>query len=298
VSTTVAADHLPDEADRGHGLWQRTYDNGQSVITNLRLAGSGRRSGSGLINTAAVLLFLLGVGLLGVSLAAQYRYIDIERHQHLASLIEAGALDVGMIIFSLLALGLARQGQSAKIERALVVACAAGSALMNYAASDVSSPRSVLAFVMPPVFLAVVVDRVVVTIRRHVLGMHEGGSPWSATGRAGLYVLRFALAPPSTAKGMRQAVLQATPMPEAIEAPEKPKAIERPRPRKHRKVQAPSKTSQFLDFVAAEYGAGDIGAIKAEKVYQLARDCGPKFDLHVQSAANALRQAIKRAGES
>jgi len=131
---------------------------------------TARRPGAALIGTAAWLLAALALGLLAVSLAAQYRYIDGQRHQALTSGIEAGALDIGMIIFSLLALGLARAGQSARIERGLVVACAAGSALMNYAAADVTSPRSVLAFVMPPVFLAIVVDRVVVVVRRHVLG--------------------------------------------------------------------------------------------------------------------------------
>ena len=85
-----------------------------------------RRPGSRLIATGAVLLFLLGLGLLAVSFAAQYQYVLNERHQHIASLIEAGALDVGMIIFALLAMGLGRAGKPAKIERAAVVACAAG----------------------------------------------------------------------------------------------------------------------------------------------------------------------------
>ena len=134
------------------------------------------------------------------------------RHQSATSVIEATALDVGMLIFSLLALGLARKGLAAKTERALIVACAAGSALMNYAAADVTSPRSVLAYCMPPVFLAVVVDRVVATTRRHVLGMREARSPWSVLGtgagralrvlgRVVLYALRLFLAPVSTPQG-------------------------------------------------------------------------------------------------
>src|SRR5207302_1268856 len=73
-------------------------------------------------------------------------------------------------------------------------------------------------------FLAVVVDRVVAVIRRHVLGDDEP-SPWAAAGRllrglvraAGLvvlYGLRFVLAAPSTARGLRQVVLDAAPLPE------------------------------------------------------------------------------------
>ena len=123
-----------------------------------------------------------------------------------------------MTIFSLLALGLARAGQSARIERALVIACALGSAAMNYAAADDGSPRSVAAYVMPPVFLAVVVDRVVAVVRRHVLGDSER-SAWTGFGRVALYVLRFVLAMPSTAKGLRRQVLILAPLPARGAAP-------------------------------------------------------------------------------
>ena len=61
---------------------------------------------------------------------------------------------------------------------------AAGSALMNYAAADVTSPRSVAAYCMPPVSLAIVVDRCVAATRRHVLGMRDGRSPWAVVGTA------------------------------------------------------------------------------------------------------------------
>ena len=40
---------------------------------------------------------------------------------------------------------------------------------MNFAAANDASPKSVLAYVMPPVFLAVVADRVSVA-RRHAVG--------------------------------------------------------------------------------------------------------------------------------
>jgi len=161
-----------------------------------RKTTASARPGSRLIAVATGLLALLGAALLIVSIAAQYRYVLAERHQSLASGLEAGALDVGMVIFSMLALGLARAGQSARVERGLVVACAGGSALMNYAASDAGSPRSILAFVLPPVFLAVCVDRVVVVVRRHVLGLREGRSPWANGGRVALYGLRLLIAAP------------------------------------------------------------------------------------------------------
>jgi len=92
--------------------------------------------------------------------------------------IEALLLDLGMIVFTLLALGLARAGQPARTERALILACAAASAYMNVSAADLASPRSVTAYAVAPVALAVVVDRVVAVIRRHVLAEQQP-SAWT-----------------------------------------------------------------------------------------------------------------------
>jgi len=108
---------------------------------------------------------------------------------------------------------------------------------MNVSDADTASPRSVVAYAVAPVALAVVVDRVVSVIRRHVLGVDEV-SAWTALGRvtvaaarlaalAALYSLRFALAPLPTAKGLRRWVLVVTPLPEA-ERPELPAAEEVP----------------------------------------------------------------------
>ena len=192
-------------------------------------AGTGRVSGSALIAVAAWLLALIGGGALFVSFSAQYTYILAVRHQDAASVIEALLVDLGMIVFTLLALGLSRAGQSARAERALILLCAAASAWMNVAAADVASPRSVAAYAVPPVALAVVVDRVVAVIRRHVLADQQT-SAWTTAGRTAaaaarigglvlLYVLRFALAAPQTARGLRQMVLNATPLPALPEAP-------------------------------------------------------------------------------
>ena len=164
--TTRADRELLAEVNGHYLLAARANRHGLTLLTKPRRTWSRRqdgqherepgekRPGRRLISTAAVLLFALGLGLLAVSYAAQYRYVLDQRHQATASLIEAGALEVGLIIFSLLALGLARAGLPAKTERALVLVFAAGSALMNYAASDVTSPRSVAAYVMPPIALA------------------------------------------------------------------------------------------------------------------------------------------------
>ena len=208
---------------------------------SLRRTGSGRVPGSVLSAVAAWLLALTGGGALFVSFSAQYAYILTVRRQDAASVIEALMLDLLMIVFTLLALGLSRAGQSARAERALILTCAAASAYMNVAAADVASPRSVAAYAVAPVALAVVVDRVVAVIRRHVLADAEP-SAWVTLGRAAataariiglalLYCLRFALAAPETARGLRRMVLDATPLPALPETPT-PEEIEPPRTKK------------------------------------------------------------------
>jgi hypothetical protein len=192
-------------------------------------AGTIRTPGSVLIAVAASLLALTGGGALFVSFAAQYAYIVSVRRQDAASVIEALLLDLLMIMFTLLALGLSRADQSARAERALIFLCAATSAYMNVSAADVASPRSVAAYAVAPVALAVVVDRVVAVIRRHVLADREP-SAWATLGHAAaaaaritglvlLYALRFAPAAPETARGLRRMVLDATPLPALPRAP-------------------------------------------------------------------------------
>ena len=161
-------------------------------LTNVRSrAGTGRAPGSALIAVAAWLLALIGGGALFVSFSAQYAYIFTVRRQDAASVIEALLLDLLMIVFTLLALGLSRAGKSARAERALILACAAASSYMNVSAADVASPRSVAAYAIAPIALAVVVDRVVAVIRRHVLADQEP-SAWSAVGRAAAAAARIA----------------------------------------------------------------------------------------------------------
>ena len=202
---------------------------GAAITSVRRRAGTGRAPGSVLIAVAAWLLALIGGGALFVSFSAQYAYIFTVRRQDAASVIEALLLDLLMIVFTLLALGLSRAGKSSRAERILILACAAASSYMNVSAADVASPRSVAAYAIAPIALAVVVDRVVAVIRRHVLADQEP-SAWSTVGRAAaaaariaglvlLYCLRFALAAPETARGLRRMVLDAAPLPALPEAP-------------------------------------------------------------------------------
>jgi hypothetical protein len=181
--------------------------------------------GARLIWASTAGLAVLALATFYVSFRAQYTFMYAVKHQDAPALIEALIADVAMVVCSLLALGMACAGQSAKVARLLVVVFAGLSAGMNYLAADVSSVRSVAVYVMPPAVFAVCTDQVVCVVRRHGLGIAED-SAWSVLGRvvlavvrfAGavvLYGLRFILAPGETARGLRRMVLNAAPLPGA-----------------------------------------------------------------------------------
>ena len=226
-------------------------------------------------------------------------------------MVEALLLDLLMIVFTLLALGLSRAGKPSRTERALILACAIASAYMNVSAADTASPRSVVAYAVAPIALAVVVDRVVAVIRRHVLGDEEA-SAWTAPGRAVgavvrltglvlLYSLRLCLAAPETARGLRRAVLDAAPLPEAsrsapVPPDSKPELTPPDRPKS---LRGESKTARFLMLVRECYG--ELAAIDPATVSRICTDLAPEVGLNVGAARSALLPRVRSAqngGES
>src|SRR5271166_5036408 len=220
---------LNEETPAGPGLFEVTRTDvhgnaGRSFITNVRrLAGKERTPGSMVIMAMTWLLVVLDAGLLYVSFAAQYKFVFTVKGQRVPSAIEAGMLDVGMVLLSGLGIGLALAGKPSKSVRFLIMVCAAASAGMNFADADPGSWKSVAAYVAVPVFLAVITDRVIAVIRQHVLPL-DTESAWMPLGRfllAGcrvcalvlLYLLRTTLAPAQTLRGLRRMVLDAAPVP-------------------------------------------------------------------------------------
>lgn len=214
----------------GPGLFAVDGDDpDRKFITNVRrLAGNARTPGSRIIAAGTWLLFGLGAGLLYVSFNAQYHYVLNEKHEHAAAVIEALSPDLAMVILSALGIGLALAGKASTAERFLIVAFAALASWMNYAAADARDWRSVAAYIAPPIVLAIITDRVISVIRRHVLP-DDTESAWAWMGKVtvtclklaglvALYVLRTVLAPRETTKGLRKMVLDAAPIPGQAEA--------------------------------------------------------------------------------
>jgi hypothetical protein len=261
--------------------------------------------GGVLLASAGLLLLALAVAMGVVSWHAQYAFIYAIKHQRLAASLEALGLDCGAVVFSILGIALARLGRRAVIERVLVCICAAGSCAMNAAGSDLGSPRSVAAFIMPPLLFAITSDRLISVIRRSALGRQADDesqrSAWRVAGAGFLYVLRFALAPPSTAKGLRQAVLNATPVPDAIDVPaqlqgQSPAALPASAPRKPRRKAAggkrsgPTKTEQLLTLAAERH---DLAAVPLAEVSSIATGIAAEVDLHPGTARRVLLAHVR-----
>jgi hypothetical protein len=175
-----------------------------------------RQPGAFLLCCAALLLLGLAAAQGYVSWRAQYGFIYAAKGEHLPSVLEALGLDTGAVIFALLGLAHARLGRPARIERALNLACAFGSMTMNLLGADLGSPRSVAVYVLPAVLYAACSDRLIATAG-HAAGVRDT-SLWQGIGTALLYGLRAVVAFPSTAKGLRLRLLEATPLPERAAA--------------------------------------------------------------------------------
>lgn len=211
----------PDNSGLGNGQEPITIKRSRLIdmaSAGVRMKVSSKTPGSWLVASATWLLMLLDGGLFYVSFAAQYSFIYADKHNVSASLIEAASADAGLMIVSLLGLGLARQGKNSKAARTLVVFFAGLSALMNFSAVADGSLREILIYVAPAIVIAVITDVVISTVRRIWLGTDEH-SIWSAVGKVAgvvaLYTLRLVLAPLSTPAGLRRYVLEIAPLPEA-----------------------------------------------------------------------------------
>jgi hypothetical protein len=299
------------------------------LLTNARIFPGGERrerrgvnAGALLLAAASVLLAANAAAMGIVSWHAQYAFVFHVKHQHVASGLEALGLDAGALIFAILGIALAILGRRAGIERALVVACSAGSAGMNLLGANLGSPRSVAVYVMPSLLFACGSDRLIAVIRRAAMGRRADDdaqrSAWRVAGVIVLYLLRFAVAAPSTFTGGRQALLNATPLPGpatppplAIEPPEvmvecplclqqvavsdgrmaDHECVTREEDERHeaRPAKAPrpgSKAARFLTLAAERHG--DLAAIPVADASAMATALAPDADLHPATARRVL----------
>jgi hypothetical protein len=125
---------------------------------------------------------------------------------------------------------------------------------MNALPATITDPKSVAAWIMPAMLYAAASDRLIAVVRGHALAQApesaDQRSPYQALGGADLWLLRLALAPPSTYTAFRRWVIavapaapglptnpqpapaQPPPHPQAP-APSQPRAMHEPAPHTH-----------------------------------------------------------------
>jgi hypothetical protein len=253
--------------------------------------------GTVLMAVAALVTLTLAVAQGFVSYSAQYAFVFSVKDVHLPSVLEALGLDTGAVIFALLALARARMGKPARAARALNVACATGSMIMNLLAADLGSPRAIAVYAVPPLLYIAASDQLITTVRQ--ASNMQDSTVWRSFGFGLLYAARLLVALPSTASGLRRWLLQATPLPAADESepqvittapvasvalPASPAAPAR-RPVRRRKGE--SKTAVLLRLYAGHVDYGD-----RSKVSRVASELAPQAGLAPGSARTVLYKHV------
>jgi hypothetical protein len=322
VHPTVAA----QAADRGPGLWARTFLRPDGlptgpVVTNIRVAGSPRDRAGGWLRIAMLALAVLAAAAAVVSYEAQYRMVYAYKASKVIAALQAGIPDAAALVFAALGIAMALNGKRAVRARLLNVVSVGTSVYMNLLAAG-HGWKALSVWALAPIAYAITSDTLIGVLRSYTLARlkaqdDDEATPMAMLGKAVLYSLRFVLSPGSTVKGLKQALMNATPLPgspptetaEVVEAGEKA-AIEAPasgpksaRPRSAKQVRKSgarrgrdgSKTAQFLTLVAENIGP--FTDIPLGDVYRISAELAPKVNLDPGSARTALRRALLAAQE-
>lgn len=263
-----------------------------------------------------------------VSFEAQYRMVFAAKNVAPIAALEAAIPDVAALVFASLGIALALHGRQAIRARVLNVGAVATSIAMNLLAAG-HGFRDLAIWVMPPVAYALASDTAIGVIRSHAIARQrelsealagDETTPLAVLAGIALWLLRLAIAPPSTLKGFRGWVLDSCPvapgrramvtapnvaaLPAASETPGSAaiSAI-RPEPEAQAEVGEParqpqrrrgeSKTARFLALVAERYG--DLAGIDPAKVSRICSDLAPQIGLNEGSARSALRPRVLAA---
>lgn len=183
------------------------------------------------LRCAMLALGLLAAAAAAVSFEAQYRMVLAAKAIEWAAALEAAIPDAAALVFASLGIALALHGKRAIRARLLNVGAVATSVTMNLLAAG-PGWRNLAIWVMPSIAYALASDTAIGVIRawsiarQRELGealAEDEATPLATLGRVALYSLRFVLAAPSTASGVRRQVLNMTPLP-AAELPALPSA--------------------------------------------------------------------------
>jgi hypothetical protein len=264
---------------------------------------------------AGVAVGLVAVAAAAVSYEAQWRLVYRDKHELDVSYIQAAIPDLGSLVFACFGIALALHGKRAIRARLLNLLCVGISITMNALAAR-PGWTGLAVWVMSPVIYALSSDTLIGVIRAYVIArqrqLHavlaaDGITLLQIVGAMVLWLLRLALAPPSTLKGFHawvkglptapllrqpaddQRPKVTGPRPKAVIAPQR----ERPALASQRGPRGGTKQEQFLTLVIARYGPLTEFDIKA--VARAAAELAPEAELHPGTARKILRAQVLAA---
>ena len=256
------------------------------------------------LRTATAALATLAAAAAAVSWDAQYILVRDVKHASVIAALEAGIPDIGALIFAALGIALALHGRRAIRPRALNVTCIAISLAMNALASA-PGWRDLAIWIMPSAVYALASDTLIGVIRAWAIArMQHGGqaladdepTPIALIGGFLLWLLRLALAPPSTITGFRRWAVEECPIAPGRKAPRQPAAARKPTvpTASHgpgsRRGQKPGKQARMLSLAAQRH---DLTKLPLKRVSGIANTIGAEVDLSPGTARRVLLAHVR-----
>src|SRR5216683_5365513 len=285
----------------------RHADHGGVRVINLKRA-SRQTSDRALawLRGAMTALAILAVAAAAVSWDSQYVLVRAVKHDTIVAALEAGIPDVGALIFAALGIALALHGKRAIRARSLNVACVGISLAMNALASA-PGWRDLAIWVMPSAVYALASDTLIGVVRAWAIARTQQTSevladdeatPMAIIGGLFLWLLRLALAPPSTIAGFRRWALEECPiapgrkaalpaLPPKARAPLGPPARRRPAGRLNGR---PGKQDRLLALAGARH---DLTRLPLKQVSGIANTIGAEVDLSPGTARRVLLAHVR-----
>jgi hypothetical protein len=257
---------------------------------------------------------LVAVAAAVVSYQAQWQLVYQDKHELDVSYLQAAIPDLGSVVFACFGIALALHGSRAIRARLLNLLCVGISLAMN-AFAAAPGWRDLAIWVMPSAVYALASDTLIGVIRAHVIARHrqlgealadDEITPLHLAGAVVLWLLRLALAPPSTLKGFHGWVKSLPAAPPAREGAADdqpavtgagPEPVTRPPapPAMHagRGPRGGTKQDQFLTLVIARYGP--LAEFDLTAVSRAAAELAPEAELHPGTARKILRAHVLAA---
>jgi hypothetical protein len=277
------------------------------VSAALPQAAPGDRA-RGWLGGAMGALAVLAAAAAVVSWDAQYTLVLAIKGVPSVAALEAGIPDVGAVIFAALGIALALHGRRAIRPRGLNVGCVGISLAMN-ALAAAPGWRDLAVWVMPAAVYALASDTLIGVVRARAIARtrqagpalaDDDATPMAIVGSLILWLLRLALAPPSTLTGFRHWALDECPVAPGRKAPPPSavptKIIDVPRPSLPTAAASPARTRKpgKQDRMIALAGQRhDLATLPLKRVSGIANQIAAEVSLSPGTARRVLLAYVR-----